>query len=163
MRRWRRVRTNVDGRTDCRSASRQLLHRRYRTPPQNDVRPSEVEGRHQKPLCVKGQFLEGLGRVGWARCRCGLGGWLSLLSGPGTDLSEVPVSGFNPVALDYRVAPACRPGPTFSAGCGRRFGVAARPRRRSAASTRATLLCGSCPRLGDEGSRRVPVCRDRLG
>ncbi len=48
------------------------------------------------------------------------GAWLycgSLASaGPGSDLSEEPASGFQPVALDYVDAPTCPPGPAAVVG-----------------------------------------------
>lgn len=80
--------------------------------------------------------------------------------GSGADLSEVPGSGFKPAALDSRVAPVCRPGPTRFSG---RVGVVATRRRRRGASTHGVLLCGSCPRLACAGSRRGRACRGRLG
>lgn len=36
----------------------------------------------------------------------------SIMAGLGSDLSEVPVVGVEPAALELRVAPCCPPGPT---------------------------------------------------
>ena len=38
-----------------------------------------------------------------------------VIVGPGMTCPKYRCSGFKPVALDYRVAPDCRPGPTVNA------------------------------------------------
>jgi hypothetical protein len=106
--------------------------------------PSRTCGAYDATACVsvstqiEASLCQGpvLGRFGARRVDpLSIAGWTVIIVavGPGTDLSEVPVSGFNPAALDYRVAPECRPGPTVNAGGWRRFGVDARQRRRSCA------------------------------
>ncbi len=128
----------------------------------NSALPRVVEVHRTKPLCVKSQCS------GAREARRMMP--LSTAGGSGLSLSWVReltdpkcrCSGFSRPRW-IRVAPDRRPGLVINSWRGRRFGVVARRRRRSAVSMRGVLLCGSCLRLGGVGSRRVRVCRERLG